>query len=177
MADDDLEASLDLAGALTDTLDGLEARSRAFGAALTSALKGAALEGNGLNAVLASIATRFSSIALDAGLAPLQSALSSGVSSLTQTLTSATAYAKGGVVNGPTYFGAGDGLGLMGEAGAEAILPLSHGADGRLGVAGAGGGTQIVFNVQATDAASFRRSEQQINAMLARAAARGRRGV
>jgi phage-related minor tail protein len=81
------------------------------------------------------------------------------------------------VVNGPTYFGAGDGLGLMGEAGAEAILPLSRGPDGRLGVAGGSAGTQIVFNVQATDATSFRRSEQQINAMLARAAARGRRGV
>jgi hypothetical protein len=32
------------------------------------------------------------------------------------------------------------GIGLMGEAGPEAILPLARGADGRLGVASGGGG-------------------------------------
>lgn len=48
----------------------------------------------------------------------------------------------GGVVDRPTYFPlAGGKTGLMGEAGAEAVLPLRRGADGRLGVVAAGGGS------------------------------------
>jgi phage-related minor tail protein len=69
----------------------------------------------------------------------------------------------------------------MGEAGAEAILPLRRGADGRLGVAAGGGGggaaVNVVFNVTATDAASFRKSEAQVTGMLARAVARGARSL
>jgi lambda family phage tail tape measure protein len=44
-------------------------------------------------------------------------------------------FAYGGVVSSPTNFGmAGGRLGLMGEAGPEAILPLHRGPDGKLGV-------------------------------------------
>jgi phage-related minor tail protein len=50
-----------------------------------------------------------------------------------------TPFADGGVVGGPTCFRwQGGDVGLMGEAGAEAILPLQRGPDGRLGVAAAG---------------------------------------
>lgn len=45
-----------------------------------------------------------------------------------------TAFARGGVVNRPTVFPFSRGIGLMGEAGPEAILPLRRGRDGRLGV-------------------------------------------
>ncbi len=45
-----------------------------------------------------------------------------------------TAFARGGVVNHPTVFPFSRGIGLMGEAGPEAILPLRRGRDGRLGV-------------------------------------------
>ena len=65
-----------------------------------------------------------------------------------------SAYAKGGVVDKPTFFkygGAGK-LGIMGEAGAEAILPLSRGSNGKLGVQ-ASGGTGTVINVS-VDASS-----------------------
>jgi phage-related minor tail protein len=45
------------------------------------------------------------------------------------------AFAYGGVVSSPTNFGMSGGrLGLMGEAGPEAILPLHRGPDGKLGV-------------------------------------------
>jgi phage-related minor tail protein len=55
------------------------------------------------------------------------------------------AYAKGGVVTGPTTFPMRGGMGLMGEAGPEAILPLSRGPDGKLGVmARGGGGSQVI---------------------------------
>ena len=78
----------------------------------------------------------------------------------------------------PTYFPTGSGLGLMGEAGAEAVLPLARGADGRLGVASAGGSaTHVNVTVHASDLDSFRRSEAQVSAMLARAVARGKRAL
>lgn len=48
-------------------------------------------------------------------------------------------FAKGGVVSGPTIFPFANGTGLMGEAGPEAIMPLSRGSDGKLGVVAANG--------------------------------------
>jgi hypothetical protein len=58
------------------------------------------------------------------------------------------AYADGGVVGGPTMFQHGGGLGVMGEAGPEAIMPLKRGANGKLGVQmeGSGGGDTYVTN-------------------------------
>ena len=44
------------------------------------------------------------------------------------------AFARGGIVNQPTVFPFARGIGLMGEAGPEAILPLRRGPGGRLGV-------------------------------------------
>ena len=60
-------------------------------------------------------------------------------------------YAYGGVVNRPTLFPMANGMGLMGEAGAEAILPLRRGSNGKLGVQASGGGFgNIVVNVDAS---------------------------
>ncbi|RDI58727.1 hypothetical protein DES45_105250 [Microvirga subterranea] len=88
-------------------------------------------------------------------------------------------FAQGGVVGAPTYFPLGRGLGLMGERGAEAVMPLARGPDGRLGVRSGGGGrpTSVTVNVTTPDADSFRRSEAQVSAALARAVARGQRGM
>lgn len=47
---------------------------------------------------------------------------------------------SGQVVSKPTLFPFANGMGLMGEAGPEAILPLKRGADGKLGVRLSGGG-------------------------------------
>jgi phage-related minor tail protein len=179
MEPNEIDHALESASELKVVLDDLEDRSRSFGSAITSALKGAVLDGDSLNAVLESIAYRFSSISLDAGLQPLQNSLTGLFSGMTHSLSGAIGFANGGVVNQPTYFPMGGGAGVMGEAGSEAIMPLRRGADGRLGVAaGDGGGpVQVVFNVQAADVQSFRRSEGQINAMLTRAVGRGRRGI
>lgn len=88
-------------------------------------------------------------------------------------------FAKGGVIGAPTYFPMGRGLGLMGEQGAEAVMPLARGPDGRLGVRGGEGGRplSVTVNVSTPDAESFRRSEAQVSAALARAVARGQRGM
>ncbi len=60
-------------------------------------------------------------------------------------------YAYGGIVNKPTLFPMANGMGLMGEAGPEAVLPLQRGRGGKLGVISHGGGsTNIVVNVDAS---------------------------
>lgn len=60
-------------------------------------------------------------------------------------------FAMGGVVNQPTLFKFANGgagrLGLMGEAGPEAIMPLRRLPNGRLGVEQAGGGAPVTVNV------------------------------
>ncbi|MDF2811928.1 MAG: phage tail tape measure protein, partial [Microvirga sp.] len=89
-------------------------------------------------------------------------------------------FAQGGVVSAPSYFPLGRGLGVMGEKGAEAVMPLARGPDGRLGVRSGGGGGRpmsVTVNVSTPDADSFRRSEAQVSAALARAVARGQRGM
>ena len=63
-------------------------------------------------------------------------------------------FANGGaftnsIVSSPTLFAfaGGGALGLMGEAGPEAIMPLRRGSDGRLGVSGdSGGAVSVVIN-------------------------------
>jgi len=86
-------------------------------------------------------------------------------------------FAKGGVVAQPTGFAMRGGRGLMGEAGPEAIMPLSRGADGRLGVQSAGGArpVTVVMNISTPDVQGFQRSQSQIAAQASRALARGQR--
>jgi len=65
-------------------------------------------------------------------------------------------FAKGGVVSRPTLFPMAKGMGLMGEAGPEAVMPLKRTADGSLGVQSeGGGGTHITMNINAVDSRSF----------------------
>lgn len=85
-------------------------------------------------------------------------------------------FASGGVVSRPTYFPMRGGTGLMGEAGPEAIMPLTRGSDGKLGVRSQGGGaTTIVMNIKTPDVEGFRRSQSQIAAQMGRALGRGQR--
>ena len=63
-------------------------------------------------------------------------------------------YAYGGIVNKPTLFPMANGMGLMGEAGAEAIMPLKRHSNGKLGVEASGGMGSIVVNVDASGTAA-----------------------
>jgi hypothetical protein len=76
-----------------------------------------------------------------------------------------TAYANGGVVGSPTMFSHSGGLGVMGEAGPEAIMPLKRGKNGKLGVQmeGNAGNVTVVqnFNMSANGDESVKRIIRQ----------------
>ncbi|MGP9821288.1 phage tail tape measure protein [Salinarimonas sp. NSM] len=164
-----------------------------LGASFTATFARGVSEGRRFDEILRQMGRSLIDIGLRAALAPLQQTLSRGVAGLLGGMLGAglggggrtfpplppvRAFAKGGVVAAPTWFPLSGGLGLMGERGAEAILPLARGPDGRLGVrggAGEGAAPTIVVTIQTPDAESFRRSEAQVSAALARAVARGRR--
>jgi len=167
--------------------------SRSLGSSLRSAFDKAVFGGAKLSEVFRGLASDFAGKALDLALKPVQSAFTSGVRGLLGSVTGAVAgafsfadgaafsagrvraFAQGGVIDGPTVFPLRGATGLMGEAGPEAILPLSRGPDGRLGVRAAGSGAGPVVNVtiQTPDPAAFERSRGQVAATLARAVARG----
>ncbi|MFZ7090425.1 phage tail tape measure protein [Primorskyibacter sp. 2E233] len=86
-------------------------------------------------------------------------------------------FATGGVVSGPVTFPMRGGTGLMGEAGPEAIMPLTRGADGKLGVRSSGGGqpVTVVMNISTPDVQGFQRSQSQIAAQMSRALSKGAR--
>ncbi|AGK58087.1 gene transfer agent (GTA) [Hyphomicrobium denitrificans 1NES1] len=176
----DLEASL----ATTSRL------GQQFSNRLVSAFDDLAIKGKSVGDVFKSLALNISKLALKATLQPLTSGLASVFQGL---ISGAMPFAKGGVIqNGaPVPFAsggviaspisfplAGGASGLAGEKGPEAIMPLTRGSDGRLGVAAAGGcGQHITINISTPDAASFKRSQTQIAAMIARAAAAGQRNL
>lgn len=55
---------------------------------------------------------------------------------------------SGQLVSSPTVFPFAKGIGLMGEAGPEAILPLRRGSNGKLGVEASRHGGEITYNVE-----------------------------
>lgn len=176
--------------ALSAELRNAASLGRQFSNALVGAFDSIAIKGRNVGDVLRTLALRLSDIVLKAALKPLEQGFGNLVSGL---MSGGIGFAKGGVVRqgipvpfasggviqSPISFPlAGGRLGIAGERGAEAIMPLSRGPDGRLGIAARGGaGTSVTFNVTAQDAESFRRSETQIAAMLARAVSIGQRNL
>ena len=178
-------------------LETLDRLSQRFGTSLSGALGSGEAQGRQLAATLGQVADTLASALSTSAASTLQDGLMAATRSLSADLLASsfggalpfarggvissgavTPFAQGGIVAAPTYFPLGRGLGLMGEAGSEAVMPLARGPDGRLGVRSSGGGaTNVTVNISATDAESFRRSETQVAAALARAVARGRRGL
>jgi hypothetical protein len=58
------------------------------------------------------------------------------------------------IVDSPTLFRFAHGTGMMGEAGPEAIMPLTRDGQGNLGVRSAQGNTQVVVNNYSTQEAT-----------------------
>ena len=184
----------DISG-LQDGVKTATASGKQLSTALISAFDGIALKGKSLGDTFSALALSLSKIALNAAFQPLQQGLGSAFSSLLGGFGGGSGigfasggvfpggvpvpFAAGGVIQSPIAFPLGGGAtGIAGERGAEAIMPLTRGSDGRLGIAGGGGsGNTITFNVQATDADSFARSQSQIAAMLSRAVDLGQRNL
>lgn len=147
-----------------------------FGAATTS--------GKNFNDTLAAIAQSLARLAIREGARVVAQGLVNGLSGLFANTFGANApathFAQGGVIASPAYFASGGAVGLMGERGAEAVMPLSRAPDGRLGVVTQGDSARpvsVTVNISAQDMDSFRRSEAQITSALARAVARGQRNL
>jgi phage-related minor tail protein len=175
---------------------GLDNLGKEVGSAIAGSFKDAIREGKDLVGTLKDIGLKLSDIALNAAFKPVEKFLGSVFDNMFSgfmggllksadgnvfTQGDVVPFASGGLVTRPTFFPmARGGVGLMGEAGPEAIMPLKRDRQGRLGVVSGGGNTapvSITFNVTTPDAGSFTRSEGQITAMLNRAVARGRRGL
>jgi lambda family phage tail tape measure protein len=166
----------------------LASRANAFSSSISRAFKDAVIGGKDFESVLSSLALKLAGLALDRAIQPLSNLVGGLVDGLFQSFGLASGgvisagvvkpFAQGGVVSTPTLFPLARGLGLMGEAGAEAVLPLARGGDGTLGVRTSGAAPIVVnFSITTADADSFRKAETQVTAMLARAVGRGRRGL
>lgn len=186
----DALGAIDGLSAQMKQLDGVTAQ---FGRTLSRAFSSGIAHGKGLDDILRNIGQRMIELALRSAFKPIESGIGGLLSGLVKGVTGAvsggmggmpgsgsvTPFAEGGVISTPHYFPLGKGLGVAGERGSEAILPLSRGPDGRLGVASRGGGNAVTVHmtVSTPDADSFRRSEAQMGALLARAVARGQRNL
>ncbi|MFC6687784.1 phage tail tape measure protein [Jhaorihella thermophila] len=165
---------------------------RGFSRGLRRAFDGVVLDGAKLSDALESVARSMSQTVYSAAVQPVMDHvggwLAGGVSKLVSGLLPfadggsfaqgrVMPFANGGVVSGPVAFPMRGGLGLMGEAGPEAIMPLARGADGKLGVRAEGGGrpVTVVMNITTPDVEGFRRSRGQIAAQMGRALSRGAR--
>ena len=79
-------------------------------------------------------------------------------------------FASGGVVSSATPFAFGGGrLGVMGEAGPEAVMPLKRGRDGKLGVAGGGFTQNLQIRIDS------RTDQAQVQSLVAQGVAAGNR--
>lgn len=204
---DTLEAAMDGASGMAAGFEAELSRMRAtFAAAgqdvrtlerglstgLRRAFDGVLLDGMKLSDALKTVAQSMINTAYSAAVKPVTDhvggLLAQGVGSLMEGLLPfadgagfaqgrVMPFAKGGVVGGPSYFAMRGATGLMGEAGPEAIMPLSRGPDGSLGVRAQGGaGTvNVVMNIHTPDAEGFRRSQSQIAGQVSRALSRAQR--
>ena len=158
---------------------------------LRKAFDGVAFDGMKLSDALSTVARSMVNTTYNAAMKPVTDhvggLISQGVGSLMQGILPfadgapfsqgrVMPFAQGGIVSTATGFGMRGGMGLMGEAGPEAIMPLARGPDGKLGVkGGASGGTTVVMNIATPDVQGCQRSQSQIAAQLSRALNAGNR--
>ena len=121
-----------VATGLANAIEGLIDGTKSLGESLTGILK------------------QIGSLVLQAGMQSLIGPLFPSAKGNVFAQSKIVPFAYGGIVKKPTLFPMANGIGLMGEAGPEAIMPLRRGRGGRLGVEATGGTSNIVVNVDAS---------------------------
>jgi phage-related minor tail protein len=176
---------------LEKSLFDAEKMGKRFSSNLLAAFDAVAFKGKSVGDTFKSLALSLSSSVVKAAFAPLQNNIGTLATGLFKGLLpfakggvlqqgTPVPFAQGGVISSPIAFPlAGGRTGIAGERGAEAIMPLTRGADGRLGVVaqGGGGGPAITINISTPDVESFNRSQTQVAALIARAASLGQRNL
>ena len=178
-------------GTLSATGKDVATLERGLSRGLRRAFDGVVFDGDKLSDALKIVANSMINTTYNAAMKPITShvggLIAQGVGGLVQGILPfangapfsqgrVMPFANGGIVRSATPFGMRGGMGVMGEAGPEAIMPLARGPDGKLGVRGAGGAaTNIVMNITTPDVLGFKRSQNQIAAQLSRALGRGNR--
>lgn len=140
--------------ALAAELDGLDRLAARFGATMARSLGQAAASGRDLGDVLRSLALSLSAQALSAGLAPLSRLV-------------------GGLFAGATPgegAGGGDALSSLAASAVGALVPTAASA-------ARAAAPSVTVNIATPDVESFRRSQSQVAAGLARGVSRGLRNL
>jgi phage-related minor tail protein len=150
---------------LRNELSELNRLGESFGSSITRAFASAITDGRRLSDVLRGLALSLADRALTAALRPLGNLVGSLVP-----------FADGGIINSPMLVPFRGGAAVAGEAGPEAVMPLTRGPDGRLGVRG-GAATHVTINISTPDVAGFQRSQSQIAASVLKALERGGRNA
>lgn len=175
--------------ALNAELDISKQLGNQFGRALTSAFVGIAVQGKSLGDVLQSLATSLSKLALSAAFKPLETALGGLLGGLTSGgagglagVTSLAAgtpalFAGGGSIAAPPAFPFAASSALSSTSGSLASQTTGFQASSSRANQPVTPHMNVTFNVTSPDAESFRRSETQIAAMLARTVGSGQRNL
>lgn len=161
----------DLKGSLTTAADYASALESSFESAFTSFVTGASSAREAASQLLGQLAQLFAQSAFRSliGNGGIFSGLGNFLANANGNVFNGgrvQAFANGGIVNGPTLFPMANGTGLMGEAGPEAVMPLTR-VGGKLGVRAVGaGGVNITINapgaVEGTPALIRREVERMI---------------
>ena len=173
----------------------LNTESLNLGSSVKSAFESIAIKGRDVEGVFKSLALSLSRRAFSQAFQPINGLFDGIAGGAGGALANIFGFAKGGVfsggvgassamggglLNSPVAFplGGSGNIGVAGEAGPEAILPLARGADGALGVRAANTApVNITINISTPDVEGFRRSQGEIAATLQQIVSRGNRNL
>ena len=134
---------------LTETEKLVKSIENTLATSMASAIEGLIDGTKSLSESLSGVLRQMASLLLNFGTKSLMGSIFPSANGNVYANNKIVPFASGGVVNKPTIFPMANGMGLMGEAGPEAIMPLRRGANGKLGVEASGGVGNVVVNVDA----------------------------